>query len=99
MAGLAAYEAGRTVVRGAGTAGGRMAARVAGTACLAVVGASGSGKSSVVWAGLLAGLADGQLPGSAGWDLVGDPAGSTPGADSAEQVLARRQDAGAILRG
>ena len=40
-----------------------LAARLAGATCLAVVGASGSGKSSVVHAGLLAGLADGLLPG------------------------------------
>ena len=39
-----------------------MLARIAGTSCLGVVGASGSGKSSAVRAGLLAGLADGQLP-------------------------------------
>lgn len=47
-------------------------ARVASARVVAVVGASGSGKSSLLRAGLLAGLAAGRLPGSerwAGWVL------------------------------
>ena len=44
---------------------------------LAVVGASGSGKSSIVRAGLLPALAAGVLPGSAGWrQIVVTPAGT-----------------------
>jgi DNA-binding SARP family transcriptional activator len=43
----------------------QLVARVADTAVVAVVGASGSGKSSVVKAGLLAALSAGCLPGSA----------------------------------
>jgi DNA-binding SARP family transcriptional activator len=41
--------------------------RLVGTPILAVVGPSGSGKSSAVRAGLLPALADGVLPGSEGW--------------------------------
>jgi len=44
-----------------------MVARLAGSSFLAVVGASGSGKSSAVRAGLLPALGVGALPGSAAW--------------------------------
>jgi hypothetical protein len=44
-----------------------LVARLASTRLQAVVGASGSGKSSLVRAGLLASLAAGALPGSEGW--------------------------------
>ena len=47
-----------------------MVARVAGTRFMAVIGPSGSGKSSAVRAGLLAALADGVLPGSASWPMA-----------------------------
>ena len=47
-----------------------LVARLVGSTSLAVVGPSGSGKSSVVRAGLLPALADGVLPGSAGWRQV-----------------------------
>ena len=50
-----------------------------GASCLAVVGSSGSGKSSVVHAGLLAGLADGLLPGSSGVGPPHPPPGPAPG--------------------
>ena len=66
--GLAAYE-----VRDAPWFAGRerlvaeLLARLASAPLLAVVGASGSGKSSLVRAGLLASLAAGALPGSEGW--------------------------------
>jgi WD40 repeat protein/class 3 adenylate cyclase len=46
---------------------GELAARTVATGLLAVVGPSGSGKSSVVRAGLLPSLAAGLLPGSRGW--------------------------------
>jgi DNA-binding SARP family transcriptional activator/WD40 repeat protein len=75
-----------------------LAARIAGASCLAVVGPSGSGKSSLVHAGLLAGLADGLLPGSAGWDLLTLRPGPHPIAELARVVLgARRPDVGEIL--
>ena len=47
-----------------------MVARLAGSRLLGVVGASGSGKSSVLRAGLLAALAKGILPGSEAWALA-----------------------------
>jgi WD40 repeat protein len=46
---------------------GQLVARVADTALVAVVGASGTGKSSVVQAGLMVSLAQGCLPGSGAW--------------------------------
>lgn len=47
-----------------------MVARLVGAPLLGIVGASGSGKSSVLRAGLLAELAKGVLPGSSGWTQV-----------------------------
>jgi DNA-binding SARP family transcriptional activator/WD40 repeat protein len=47
-----------------------LVARLAGSRLLALVGASGSGKSSALRAGLLSALAGDVLPGSAGWRLV-----------------------------
>jgi WD40 repeat protein len=44
-----------------------LVARLVGAAFLGIVGPSGSGKSSVLRAGLLPALAEGVLPGSAGW--------------------------------
>jgi WD40 repeat protein/tRNA A-37 threonylcarbamoyl transferase component Bud32 len=44
-----------------------LVARLVGVSFLAIVGPSGSGKSSVLRAGLLAALAGGVLPGSEGW--------------------------------
>jgi class 3 adenylate cyclase len=49
---------------------GELAARTVGTGLLAVVGASGSGKSSVIAAGLLPSLRAGLLPGSEHWRSV-----------------------------
>jgi WD40 repeat protein len=47
-----------------------LVARLVGAPLLGVVGPSGSGKSSVVQAGLLPALADGVLPGSEDWRLL-----------------------------
>jgi WD40 repeat protein/DNA-binding SARP family transcriptional activator len=47
-----------------------LVARLVGSPLLGVVGPSGSGKSSVVRAGLLPALAEGVLPGSEGWPLA-----------------------------
>jgi WD40 repeat protein/DNA-binding SARP family transcriptional activator len=55
-----------------------MVARLAGAPLLAVVGASGSGKSSALKAGLLPALADGVLPGSDGWALAALRPGEEP---------------------
>ncbi len=49
---------------------GELAARTVGTGLLGVVGASGSGKSSAVMAGLLPSLSAGLLPGSERWRTV-----------------------------
>src|SRR4051794_23668005 len=47
-----------------------MVARLSGARLIGVVGPSGSGKSSVLRAGLLASIADGVLPGSGDWSLA-----------------------------
>ena len=47
-----------------------LVARLAGAQLLAVVGPSGSGKSSVVRAGLVPALADGVLPVAGGWQIT-----------------------------
>jgi DNA-binding SARP family transcriptional activator/WD40 repeat protein len=66
--GLEAYELGDAeLFHGRDTVVEQLVARVADTALVAVVGASGSGKSSLVKAGLLAALSAGCLPGSASW--------------------------------
>src|SRR4029453_1194748 len=57
-------------------------ARLVGAELLAVVGPSGSGKSSLVRAGLLPALAAGTLPGSQRWRQLG----LTPGAQPAEAL-------------
>ena len=54
-----------------------LVARVAGSRFIGVLGASGSGKSSLVRAGLIPALASGALPGSAAWTA----AVMTPGAE------------------
>ena len=75
-----------------------LVARCSGSSCLAVLGASGSGKSSAVRAGLLAGLADGQLPGSAAWRHLVMRPGQHPMRELARRVFgASHEDAGAIL--
>jgi WD40 repeat protein len=50
--------------------GAELVARLVGAPLLAIVGASGTGKSSVLRAGLLPALAGGVLPGSEAWQLV-----------------------------
>src|SRR3954453_20725066 len=47
-----------------------MVARLSGARLMGIIGPSGSGKSSVLRAGLLASIADGVLPGSADWSLA-----------------------------
>jgi WD40 repeat protein/DNA-binding SARP family transcriptional activator len=61
-----------------------MVARLAGERFLAVVGPSGSGKSSVVLAGLVPALRAGAIPGSARWKIVV----TTPGAYPIEELEA-----------
>jgi AAA ATPase domain len=57
---------------------GELAARTVATGLLALVGPSGSGKSSLVSAGLLPSLAAGLLPGSRRWDAVVIRPGTRP---------------------
>jgi WD40 repeat protein/class 3 adenylate cyclase len=84
--------------------------RLTGTRFLAVVGPSGSGKSSVVRAGLLPRLRQGALPGSERWTVIEMLPGAYPleeleaallrGADSAPAVLLEQleQDERGLLR-
>ena len=75
-----------------------LVARAAVSRCVMVAGASGSGKSSLVRAGLLGALADDQLPGSAGWETILMRPGVHPLRELTQQVLgARRPDPGAVL--
>ena len=62
--------------------------RLAGTRFLAVVGPSGSGKSSVVRAGLVPALRRGAVPGSEGWPVVDMFPGPKP-LDGLEAALLR----------
>lgn len=74
-----------------------LVARLAVDHFVGVVGASGSGKSSVVCAGLLPALADGAVPGSEEWPVVV----CTPGADpegALARALATLGDGGPKLR-
>ena len=57
-----------------------LVARLVGAPLLGVVGPSGSGKSSVVRAGLLPALARGVLPGSEDWQQAAHPARRAPAA-------------------
>src|SRR5712671_2909993 len=66
---------------------------------LGVVGASGSGKSSLVRAGLLPALWQGALPGSAGWRTVVMAPGAHPLAELAAQLaLVVQASAASLLR-
>jgi WD40 repeat protein len=67
-----------------------LVARVAGASLLCVVGPSGSGKSSVVKAGLLAALAGGVLPGSVEWPQVVIRPGQHPMHELQAAALERR---------
>ena len=62
-----------------------LVARLVGAPLLGVVGPSGSGKSSVVRAGLLPALADGVLPGSERWAQVAHAAGRASAATSSRR--------------
>jgi len=64
---------------------------------LAVVGPSGSGKSSVVKAGLLPALRKGALPGSDGWYIVEAHPGSQPIKEMELALLSISADPGAKL--
>ncbi|HEX4976535.1 MAG TPA: BTAD domain-containing putative transcriptional regulator, partial [Nocardioides sp.] len=75
-----------------------LVARLADCRLLAVVGASGSGKSSLLNAGLLASLADDALPGSAAWTRLVMRPGRVPMRELARVALGRpRADIGDLL--
>ena len=73
-----------------------LVARLVGAPLLAVVGPSGSGKSSVVRAGLLPALASGVLPGSAGWARAVIRPGEHP-SDELRGALGRLEARRAVL--
>ena len=68
-----------------------LVARLVGSTLIAVVGPSGSGKSSVIRAGLLPSLADGVLPGSERWRQVVMRPGEHPLAELAARWPASRR--------
>jgi WD40 repeat protein/DNA-binding SARP family transcriptional activator len=63
-----------------------LVSRLAGGSFAGIVGSSGGGKSSILRAGLLSALAEGVLPGSAGWRVVLFRPGEDPVAEL-ERVL------------
>jgi WD40 repeat protein len=75
-----------------------MVARLVGSTVLAVVGPSGSGKSSVVRAGLLPALANGVLPGSERWRRMLMRPGKHP-LEELRRALARLGPEGAARNG
>ena len=74
-----------------------LVARLVGAPLLGVVGPSGSGKSSVVRAGLLPALADGVLPGSAQWDRLIMRPGEHPLRELATVTTGRNGDRRVLL--
>jgi WD40 repeat protein/DNA-binding SARP family transcriptional activator len=76
---------------------GRVVDQLSGTRMLTVVGASGSGKSSVVRAGLVPALRDGAAPGSHDWFIVDMVPGGQPFdelADALVRIAPRRLPVG-----
>ena len=66
----------------------QLVARIADTAVVTVLGASGTGKSSLVRAGLLPALANGCLPGSGSWpQFVVTPADAVPAPHTSPAVI------------
>ncbi len=71
-----------------------LVARLVGSTLLAVVGPSGSGKSSAVRAGLLPALASGVVPGSEGWRRAVMRPGERPFAELARTLVRAVPEAG-----
>jgi WD40 repeat protein/class 3 adenylate cyclase len=76
---------------------GELAARTVGVGLLAVVGASGSGKSSVLAAGLIPSLEAGLLPGSTDWSAASMRPGEHPAAELDFALAGARQQGRRIL--
>ena len=74
-----------------------LVARLVGASLLGVVGPSGSGKSSVVRAGLLPALADGVLPSSAQWERLVMRPGEHPLRELATVTTGRDGDRRVLL--
>lgn len=76
-----------------------LVASLAASPVLALVGSSGSGKSSVLHAGLLAALGADALPGSSGWRVVALRPGEHPMRELAREALGRagRESVGDLL--
>lgn len=76
-----------------------LVASLAASRVLALVGSSGSGKSSVLHAGLLAALGADALPGSSGWRVVALRPGEHPMRELAREALgqAGRESVGELL--
>ena len=80
--GLASFDQGRSrFFFGREQLVGELAARTVGVGVLAVIGASGSGKSSVIAAGLVPSLQAGLLPGSECWESASIRPGNEPAAE------------------
>ena len=91
--GLARFEASDTVYFfGREQLAAELVARVVGASVLAVVGPSGSGKSSLVRAGLLPALRDGLVPGADRWAQVIMTPGPHPGRELMRRLAGHEMD-------
>jgi DNA-binding CsgD family transcriptional regulator len=96
--GLASYDVGDArFFFGRERAVAELVARLAGSTFVGVVGASGSGKSSIVRAGLVPAIADGVLPGSERWAIALMRPGARPLAELL-RVLTRAIRRGTVER-
>jgi WD40 repeat protein/DNA-binding SARP family transcriptional activator len=91
--GLARFEASDVVYFfGREQLAAELVARVVGASVLAVIGPSGSGKSSLVRAGLLPALRDGLVPGADRWAQVIMTPGPHPGRELVRRLVGRETD-------
>ena len=91
--GLARFEASDAVYFfGREQLAAELVARVVGANVLAVIGPSGSGKSSLVRAGLLPALRDGLVPGADRWAQVIMTPGPHPGRELVRRLVGRETD-------